>query len=67
MPFKMLVFSNIYPKLTFIQSMFSSIDMTQLTPEKKTVFKPLIGRILYFFLGYRMRIKVISGLVKPGV
>ena len=56
--------------------MFSSIDMTQLTPEKTPVFQKLkstsyhdtlIGWILYFFLGYCMLIKIISGLVKPGV
>ena len=56
--------------------MFSSIEMTQLTPEKNPVFQKLkstskhdtlIGLILNFFLGYRMCIKIISGSVKPGV
>ena len=56
--------------------MFSSIDMTPLTPEIKTSFSKgkeyiltshLIGSVLNFFLGYPMHIKIISGLVKPGV
>ena len=51
--------------------MFSSIDMTQLTPEK-TGFSKVKEYIftsyadwlnLCVFLGYRMRIKIISGLV----
>jgi len=33
------VLTNINPKLTFILSMFSSIDMIQLTQEKKRLFK----------------------------
>ena len=32
----MLVLININPKLTFVQSMFSSIDMKPSTPEIKT-------------------------------
>jgi len=34
----MLVLININPKLTFIQSMFSSIDITASTPEIKIGF-----------------------------
>ena len=58
--------------------MFSLIDMTQLTPEKNGFLRVHLNIIHYwlvetwnlignYFLGYRMRIKVISGLVKPGV
>ena len=72
----MLVLININPKLMYVQSMFSSIDMTPSTPEIKTSFSKgkeyiltshLIGSVLNFFLGYPMHIKIISGLVKPGV
>ena len=55
--------------------MFSSIDMTQLTPEKKQVFQKLhrihlnmIRWLVEFytsFLDIDMRIKIISGLVNP--
>ena len=37
---------NINPKLAFIQSMFSSIDMTPSTPEIKTGSSKVKGYIL---------------------
>ena len=37
---------NIYSKLTFVQSMFSSIDMTLSTPEMKTGFSKVKEYIL---------------------
>ena len=39
--FRTLVSININPKLTFVQSMFSSNDMTPSTPEQKPVFQKL--------------------------
>ena len=47
MSFWTLVFINIIPKLTFVQSMFSSIDMTHPTPEIKTGFSKVKEYILH--------------------
>ena len=56
--------------------MFSLINITPSTPDIKTGFSKVKENILTwhaywlnlnYFLGYRMRIKLISGLVKPGV
>ena len=59
--------------------MFSTIDMTPSTPEMRKKIKTGLSKVkertltwhadklnFKFFLGYRMRINLISGLVKPG-
>ena len=44
--FLSLVLMNINPKLTFVQSMFSIIDMTPMTPDIKTSFSKVKENIL---------------------
>ena len=47
-----LVLININPKLTFVQSMFSSIDMTPSTPEIKTGFSEVKEYILTWYIHF---------------